>query len=90
MSVIGLIGLRCERACHDGRIVSVQSEGSLGTGFVVKANGWIATNLHVVERGGDITVAFSNGRKLPAYSRAASRACAFRPSWKRNSAAIIC
>lgn len=47
-------------------VVSVRSEGSLGTGFVVKANGWVATNLHVVERGGDVTVAFSNGRELPA------------------------
>jgi len=29
-------------------------------------------------------------RKLPVYSRAATRACVFRPSWKRSSAAITC
>lgn len=32
MSVIGLIGLRCDRACHDGRIVSVQREDEVSVG----------------------------------------------------------
>jgi hypothetical protein len=38
----------------------------LGTGFVVKANGWIATNLHVVGHGENVVVTFANGRELPA------------------------
>jgi serine protease Do len=29
-------------------IVSIRSPNSLGTGFVVRADGWIATNLHVI------------------------------------------
>lgn len=37
----------------------------MGTGFVVQHDGWIATNLHVVARGGDVVVAFSDGRELP-------------------------
>src|ERR1043165_4693255 len=40
-------------------VVSVHNEESLGTGFVVRADGWIATNLHVIERGGDVAVTFT-------------------------------
>lgn len=46
-------------------VVSVHTEGSLGTGFVVRADGWIATNLHVIEQGGDVAVTFTDGRELP-------------------------
>jgi serine protease Do len=46
-------------------VVSVHNEESLGTGFVVRADGWIATNLHVIESGGDVSVTFTDGRTLP-------------------------
>jgi hypothetical protein len=46
-------------------VVSVHNEESLGTGFVVRADGWIATNLHVIESGGDVSITFTDGRTLP-------------------------
>jgi hypothetical protein len=32
---------------------------------VVKPDGWIATNLHVIGRGGNVVVTFADGRELP-------------------------
>ncbi|MFK7737762.1 MAG: S1C family serine protease [Pirellulaceae bacterium] len=37
-----------------------------GSGFVIGAEGYILTNDHVLEDGGDIEVTMSDGRKLPA------------------------
>ncbi len=49
-------------------VTGAQGSGS-GSGFVIRENGYIVTNNHVVEGaadGGDITVNFSDGRKLDA------------------------
>ncbi|HEX2074876.1 MAG TPA: trypsin-like peptidase domain-containing protein [Geodermatophilus sp.] len=42
------------------------AERGTGTGFVVKSDGLIATNAHVVAGADDITVTLSDGRTLPA------------------------
>ena len=39
---------------------------SLGSGFVISANGFIVTNNHVVENASDIQVTFTDGLKLEA------------------------
>jgi serine protease Do len=39
---------------------------SSGSGFFVSAEGYVVTNNHVVEDGGEITVALKDGRELPA------------------------
>jgi len=41
-------------------------EGSLGSGFVVSADGLIVTNNHVIESADEIEVVFSDGRSLSA------------------------
>lgn len=41
-------------------------EGSLGSGVIVRADGIIVTNNHVVEGGREITVALSDRREFPA------------------------
>jgi Do/DeqQ family serine protease len=41
-------------------------EGSLGSGVIVRADGVIVTNNHVVEGGQEITVALSDRREFPA------------------------
>jgi putative serine protease PepD len=51
--------------------LAVQGGGEAGTGsgFVIREDGYILTNNHVVEaaaNGGEITVNFSDGRQLPA------------------------
>jgi hypothetical protein len=47
-------------------VVTIRSARALGTGFVVRADGWIATNLHVVIGGGArVVVALRDGRELP-------------------------
>lgn len=43
-----------------------QREGSLGSGFVISADGLIITNNHVIENADEIDVNFSNGRVLKA------------------------
>ena len=45
-------------------IVTMRTGQSLGTGFVVRADGWIATNLHVVVGGPRVKVTFRDGREL--------------------------
>jgi serine protease Do len=45
-------------------VVSVRTEQSLGTGFVVSADGLIATNLHVIAGNSEITVTLSDHREF--------------------------
>jgi serine protease Do len=45
-------------------VVSVRTEQSLGTGFVVSSDGLIATNLHVIAGNSDITVTLSDHREF--------------------------
>jgi hypothetical protein len=45
-------------------IVSIRTEESLGTGFVVRADGWIATNLHVIVGGSRVVVTLADRREL--------------------------
>jgi hypothetical protein len=45
-------------------VVTMRTADSLGTGFVVRADGWIATNLHVVEGGPRVKVTLRDGREL--------------------------
>ena len=45
-------------------VVTMRTEQSLGTGFVVRADGWIATNLHVVVGGPRVEVTLRDGRDL--------------------------
>lgn len=43
-----------------------QRQGSLGSGFVISADGYIVTNNHVIEKADTITITFSDGRELQA------------------------
>ena len=45
-------------------VVSVRTEQSLGTGFVVSQDGLIATNLHVIAGNSEITVTLSDHREF--------------------------
>jgi len=53
-------------------IVTVRTETSLGTGFVVRSDGWIATNLHVITAGAHLKVSLRGGRELEAVEVLAS------------------
>jgi S1-C subfamily serine protease len=47
-------------------VVTIRTPRSMGTGFVVRADGWVATNLHVLLGGGArVVVALRDGRELP-------------------------
>jgi serine protease Do len=46
-------------------IVSVRAGNSLGTGFVVRTDGWVATNFHVVRGATEISIVFADHRELP-------------------------
>ncbi len=46
-------------------VVTVRSPGGLGTGFVVKKEGWIATNLHVILGATALVVATPDRREYP-------------------------
>jgi hypothetical protein len=47
-------------------VVTIRTARSLGTGFIVRGDGWIATNLHVLVGGGArVVVALRDGRELP-------------------------
>ncbi|HEX4449193.1 MAG TPA: trypsin-like peptidase domain-containing protein [Polyangiaceae bacterium] len=41
-------------------VVTIRTEQSLGTGFVVRADGWIATNLHVIVGGPHVKVTLTS------------------------------
>ena len=43
-----------------------QRRGSLGSGFVISADGYIVTNTHVIDQADTIEVTFSDGRSLQA------------------------
>ncbi|MFN3609671.1 MAG: Do family serine endopeptidase [Hyphomonas sp.] len=43
-----------------------QRQGSLGSGFVISADGYIVTNNHVIDKADTIEVTFSDGRTLDA------------------------
>lgn len=45
-------------------IVTMRTARTLGTGFIVRADGWIATNLHVVVGGPRVLVTLRDGREL--------------------------
>ncbi|MET0595543.1 MAG: trypsin-like peptidase domain-containing protein, partial [Polyangiaceae bacterium] len=45
-------------------VVSVRTEQSLGTGFIVSPDGLIATNLHVIAGNADITVTLADHREF--------------------------
>ena len=45
-------------------IVTIRTADSLGTGFIVRPDGWIATNLHVIVGGSRVSVTFRDGREL--------------------------
>jgi serine protease Do len=46
-------------------VVSIRSPGSLGTGFVVRKDGWVATNLHVIAGAEDLIVATPDRHEYP-------------------------
>jgi hypothetical protein len=45
-------------------IVTIRTENSLGTGFVLRSDGWIATNLHVIVGGPHLKVTLRGDREL--------------------------
>lgn len=45
-------------------VVTIRTAQSLGTGFIVRADGWIATNLHVVVGGPRVKVTLRDAREL--------------------------
>ncbi|GAA2654499.1 S1C family serine protease [Paractinoplanes durhamensis] len=48
-------------------VVTVRVTGAIGSGFVVSTDGYVVTNDHVVEGGGDaMSVSFSDGSTAPA------------------------
>jgi hypothetical protein len=46
-------------------IVSIRTAVGFGTGFVVREDGWIVTNLHVVEGADEVLVVFPDRKKYP-------------------------
>jgi serine protease Do len=46
-------------------VVTIRSQGSLGTGFLVRDNGWIATNFHVIAGADELTVVLSDQTEHP-------------------------
>jgi S1-C subfamily serine protease len=51
-------------------VVTVLTDGGLGSGIVYKADGTIVTNAHVVAGAQDVTVALADGQQVPGKVRA--------------------
>jgi serine protease Do len=47
-------------------VVTIRTAQSLGTGFVVRSDGWIATNLHVITGGPHVKITLRDERELDA------------------------
>jgi hypothetical protein len=47
------------------KVVTVRRDEGLGSGFVVKENGWIATNAHVVDGAEELVVVLADGSEHP-------------------------
>lgn len=45
-------------------VVTIRTGPGLGTGFVVRPDGWIATNFHVIVSGGHLTVTMGDAREF--------------------------
>jgi serine protease Do len=45
-------------------VVTMRTSHTLGTGFIVRADGWIATNLHVLTGGPRVVATLRDGREL--------------------------
>jgi serine protease Do len=45
-------------------VVAIRTAESLGTGFVVRSDGWIATNLHVIVGGPHVKITLGSDREL--------------------------
>lgn len=45
-------------------VVTIRTENSLGTGFVIRSDGWIATNLHVIVGGPHVKVTLHGEREV--------------------------
>jgi serine protease Do len=46
-------------------IVSVRSKNSLGTGFIIRSDGWIATNFHVIATSEPLWAVLADGQRFP-------------------------
>lgn len=46
-------------------IVSIRTPLGLGTGFLVRADGWVVTNLHVIDGAAEAQVTLSDKRRFP-------------------------
>ncbi|MCR9295644.1 MAG: trypsin-like peptidase domain-containing protein [bacterium] len=53
-------------ALHEGLLPDEMGFEGQGSGFVIREDGFILTNQHVLDGGTDIEVTLSDGRKLPA------------------------
>lgn len=48
----------------EAAVLRIEGDGTLGTGFVVDARGWIATNLHVIVGATKLVATFKDGQRF--------------------------